>query len=102
MQEFYNNSKLVKGLNSSFITLILKKSSPSGLTDYRPISLVGVVYKVLAKVLAKRPQKVLPDVISEVQTAFLGGRNIFDKVMIANKVVDWWKKSKMKGLIFIT
>lgn len=37
--------------------------------------------------------------ISEVQTTFLGGRNIFDGVMIANEMVDWWKKSKMKGVV---
>ena len=89
MNEFYQHSQLVKGLNSSFITLIPKKDSPNGLTDYRPISLVGVVYKILAKVLSKRLKQVLPDVISEVQTAFLGGKNIFDGVMIAYEVVDW-------------
>lgn len=54
MQEFFINSKLVIRLNSSFVTLIPKKINPSGLADYRAISLVGVVYKVLAKVLSKR------------------------------------------------
>lgn len=88
MQEFYQPSKLVKGLNSSFITLIPKKESPNGLTDYRPISLVGVVYKILAQVLSRKLKQVLPNVISEVQTTFLGGRNIFDGLMIANEVVD--------------
>lgn len=99
MQELYNNNKLVTGLNSSFITLVPKKTSPSGLIDNRPISLVGVVYKILAKVLSKRLKRVLPYVIGEVQISFLGGRNIFDGFMIANEVVDWWKKSKVKGVI---
>lgn len=42
---------------------------------------------------------VLPKIISEVQFAFIGGRHIFDGVMIANEAVDWWKKHKKKGLI---
>lgn len=60
---------------------------------------MGVVYKILAKVLSRRLKNVLPDIISEVQTAFLDGTDIFDGVMIANEVVDWWKKSKGKGVI---
>lgn len=60
---------------------------------------MGVVYKILAKVLSRRLKKVFPDIISEVQTAFLDGTDIFDGVMIANEVVDWWKKSKGKGVI---
>ena len=42
MQEFYTTNKLVNGLISSFISLIPTKISPSGLADYRPISLMGV------------------------------------------------------------
>ncbi|CAL5427989.1 unnamed protein product [Camellia sinensis] len=99
LQDFYTNRKLVKGLNSSFISLIPKKMCPEGLVDYRPICLVGVIYKILAKILSKRLGKVLPNVISEVQTTFLEGRNIFDGVMIANEVVDWLEKSKRKGVI---
>lgn len=99
IQEFYKNSKLVKGINSSFITLIPKKANPEGLADYRPICLIGVLHKILAKILSRRLKKVLPDVINEMQTAFLAGRNIFDGIMIANEVVDWWKKSKTKGVI---
>ncbi|XP_028052395.1 uncharacterized protein LOC114256899 [Camellia sinensis] len=71
MHEFHTNEKLSRGINSSFIVLIPKKDNPIGLGDYRPISLVSSVYKVLAKVLSRRLKRVLPSVISEVQSAFV-------------------------------
>ncbi|CAL5355041.1 unnamed protein product [Camellia sinensis] len=99
VNEFHRNGKLVKGINSSFITLIPKKDNPIGLTDYRPISLVGSTYKILAKLLAKRLKSVMPFIISEPQSAFLSGRNILDGVLIANEVVEGWKKAKKKGVL---
>ena len=53
--EFHQNGKLTKGVNSTFIALIPKVDSPQRLADFRPISLVGCMYKVLAKVLMLSP-----------------------------------------------
>lgn len=99
MQEFHAHGRLVKSINSSFITLIPKKENAVGLGDFRPISQVGSVYKVLSKVLSNRLKTVLPEIISEVQSAFLCGRNILDGVLIANEVVDGWRKVKKVGVI---
>jgi hypothetical protein len=52
--EFYSNGRLVKGSNCTFIGLIPKVANPQRVADYRPISFVGCMYKVLAKVLANR------------------------------------------------
>jgi hypothetical protein len=49
--EFHRNGKLSKGINYTFIALIPKVSSPQRLNDFRPISLVGSMYKVLARFL---------------------------------------------------
>ena len=73
MGEFHNNCKLPKCLNSSFITLIPKIENPMALSDYRPISLIGSMYKILAKVLAARLKKIILVVVGEVQSAFIGG-----------------------------
>ncbi|MCH88921.1 transposon TX1 putative protein, partial [Trifolium medium] len=53
MNEFHTNSKLPKAITSSFLTLVPKKDMPRSLNDFRPISLIGSLYKILAKVLAK-------------------------------------------------
>lgn len=65
MSEFHTNGRLVKGLNSSFVTLIPKKEDAIELGDFRPISLINGVYKIISKILAKRLSKVLDGVISE-------------------------------------
>ncbi|XP_028113957.1 uncharacterized protein LOC114312000 [Camellia sinensis] len=99
MRDFHQNAKLVRGLNSSFIALIPKNENPASLNEYRPISLVGSMYKILAKVLSNRLKQVLPRIISETQSAFLRGRNILDGILIANEIVDGWKKARGCGVV---
>ena len=53
-EEFYQHSKFEKSLNATFIALIPKKNGASNIRDFRPISLVGSVYKILVKVLDQR------------------------------------------------
>lgn len=98
--EFFENAKLPKGMNSYFLVLVPKISCPQRLTDYKPISLLGCLYKILAKVLASRLKKALPNLISNNQSAFLSGRLILDGVVIINKVVDDARKRKKDCLIF--
>jgi len=56
----------MKGINSTFIALIPKIDSPQRLNDFRPISLVGCMYKVWAKVLANKLRIVIGSVVSNV------------------------------------
>ena len=51
-----------------------KKNNTLNIIDFRPISLVGSVYKLLSKVLANRLRRVMDNFISESQNSFVGGR----------------------------
>ncbi|XP_071686901.1 uncharacterized protein [Rutidosis leptorrhynchoides] len=82
------------------MTLIPKKSTPMNLGEYRPISLIGSLYKIIAKVLSKRLQSVIHKVISVEQSAFMKGRFILDGILVANEVVDEVKRKKDKCMIF--
>lgn len=90
---------MVKRGNSTFLTLIPKVDDPLSLADYRPISLVGCQYKILIKLLANRLKRVMPTLISENQSAFVGDRQILDEVLLENEVVNWAKSCSKKLML---
>ena len=100
ISEFHRNGKLSKGINSTFISLIPKVDSPQRLNDFRPISLVGSLYKILSKVLSNRLRCVLGSVISESQSTFIHGRPILDGIIIANELVADVKHLMKDMLLF--
>ena len=79
--------------------MIPKKQNVADLKDLRPISLVGGLYKILAKVLANRIKRVMSKVISTEQSAFVEGRQILDAVLKANEAVDTIIRRKESGIV---
>ncbi|RVW33470.1 putative ribonuclease H protein [Vitis vinifera] len=98
-REFHEMGRFVKSLNATFLVLVPKKGGAEDLKDFKPISLVGSLYNLLAKVLANSIKKVMGKVISKPQNAFVEGRQILDAALIANEVVDSRLKSNQGGVL---
>ncbi|GJZ68953.1 RNA-directed DNA polymerase, eukaryota, reverse transcriptase zinc-binding domain protein [Tanacetum coccineum] len=88
------------GSNSSFIALIPKTSDANMVKDFRPISLIGSMYKIIAKILANRLVFVLGDLVNEIQSAFVADRQILDGPFIMNEIIQWCKSKKKQSLVF--
>ncbi|GKD15265.1 RNA-directed DNA polymerase, eukaryota [Tanacetum coccineum] len=97
---FFDHSSFTRGCNSSFVSLIPKVQDPKFVNDYRPISLIGSLYKVVTKILATRLSLVISELISDVQTAFVPNRQILDGPFIINELLSWCKHKKQQAMVF--
>jgi hypothetical protein len=79
--------------NKGFITLIPKSGDHAKIGNWRPITLLGSLYKILAKTLARRLQDHLPNVIRPSQTGFVEGRSILDNTFLAQEAQEWVEES---------
>nr|GFC84607.1 RNA-directed DNA polymerase, eukaryota [Tanacetum cinerariifolium] len=92
IEQFFTSGGFSKGCNSSFVTLIPKIIDAKFVNDFRPISLIGCVYKVVTKVLTNRLVSVIRDLVSDTQSAFVAGRQILDGPFILDEILKWCKR----------
>ncbi|WMV51457.1 hypothetical protein MTR67_044842 [Solanum verrucosum] len=99
IQNFHSQGYFEKSFNATFITLIPKKMGATELKDFRPISLITSVYKIISKVLTERLKKVMSKLVDTHQLAFIKGRQIMDAILIANECVDVRKITEIPGIL---
>ncbi|GJZ44442.1 RNA-directed DNA polymerase, eukaryota [Tanacetum coccineum] len=97
---FFTCGEIPKGCNSTFIALIPKNPDANMVKDFCPISLIGSIYKIIAKILTNRLVGVLGDIVNEVQSAFISERQILDGPFILNEIMQWCRRRKKQSLIF--
>nr|GEU65775.1 probable LRR receptor-like serine/threonine-protein kinase At1g06840 isoform X2 [Tanacetum cinerariifolium] len=100
VEYFFETGLFSKGCNSSFVALILKVADAKFINDFRPISLIGSVYKVVTKILANRLALVIADLVSDTKFAFVAKRQILDGPFILNEILHWCKRKKKQAMFF--
>lgn len=94
IKEFFETSHMKKGINHTNICMIPKVEKPTTLSNYRPISLCNVLYKIISNILVNRLKLFLDKIVSESQAAFISGRIITDNNLIAHELMHSLKSRK--------
>ena len=96
-----NLSSLLKSINHIFITLIPKVHNLERVSEFRPISLYNMIYKIVSKVIANHLKPLLNFIISETQSAFTANRQIIDNILISFESLHYMKTncSRKKGFM---
>ena len=96
-----NSGSFPQSLNNAFITLIPMVKSPSIVSEFLPISLCNTLYKIVSKVMANRLKRILPNLISESQSAFQADKAISDNILVAFETLHHMKNQKLKKKGFL-
>ena len=95
-----NEKRMSRSMRHGIITLIYKnKGEKNILKNYRPISLLAVDYKILARIMANRLKLVLPSIISEFQTCCIIGRDIADTTASIRDVIELIEQDNLEGYL---
>ena len=96
-----NSGSILRFINHTFITLIPKVNNPDRVSDFRPISLCNVIYKIISKVIANRLKPLLDSIILETHNAFIADRLIIDNILLAFESLHHMKTNctRKKGFV---
>uniref|UniRef100_A0A453F5J4 Uncharacterized protein n=1 Tax=Aegilops tauschii subsp. strangulata TaxID=200361 RepID=A0A453F5J4_AEGTS len=86
-------------LNTALVSLIPKKDGADKISDFRPISLIHSMAKLIAKVLSIRLAAVVQDIISPAQSAFLSSKGIHDSFLYVQNTVRSLHMKKTPALL---
>ncbi len=88
-------------INKGLITLIPKARDRAKLSNWRPITLLGSTYKVLAKILTGRIKVALTHITKPNQMGFVEGRSIIDNTFMAQEALEWAEESEQDLVLLL-
>nr|XP_051208064.1 uncharacterized protein LOC127323999 [Lolium perenne] len=86
-------------LNFGILSLIPKVPGAEQISQYRPIALINVVFKIISKAFASRLDPIAHRILSPNQTAFIKGRNILDGPLALMEIIHDLRKRKHSGVL---
>lgn len=91
-RHFFNIGRLLKEVNSTFISLIPKKLEASTFNDFRPIALCNLIYKFNIKIIVNRLKRVMNVLVQPNQSAFIEGHSIMENILLCHEVVEGFER----------
>ncbi|KAL3697792.1 hypothetical protein R1sor_011868 [Riccia sorocarpa] len=99
IEAFWRDGKLTGKMKKGAINLIPKSDMRDRIKDWRPISLLGITYKIISKILDERLKPLLPKLINPQQTGFVQGRSIFDSILAVKLGQEWSQLSGQESIL---
>ncbi|KAL3702106.1 hypothetical protein R1sor_020128 [Riccia sorocarpa] len=93
MTDLYTKQQQTPETRTAVIKMIPKTEDKERLKDWRPISLMSLTYKLIAKIVAERLKKLMPDLVDVQQAGFIKGRSIVSNLLGLELGNDWAKIS---------
>lgn len=87
LQLFHSHQLDLTPYNEACITMVPKIKTPLTISDFRPISVLNLIPKLISKILSNRLRPVLPLLISKNQTAFIQGRQISENFVTTRELL---------------
>lgn len=97
LEDLYENVLDLYKINFGIITLILKGSDADKIQKYRPICLLDVIFKIITKILVNRLIYVIKGAIQNIESTFLKGRYILERVLVLHETLNIVHKEKTQG-----
>ena len=97
IQSFFVKGFLPKGINTTILALIPKKTVSLEMNDYRPIYCCNFIYKVISKIIANRLKTTLPEFIALNQSAFVKDRLLIENLLLAMELVKDYHKDSISS-----
>lgn len=97
VKDFFDGGEFPMTLNETMVALVPKVPLPESISQHRPISCCNYVYKIISKLIVLRLKSFMELLISPNQSAFVGGRQIQDNLVIAHEVFHSLKRRDSRG-----
>lgn len=102
VNDFMHTGNLPEGINDTLVALIPKVPNPERVSEFRPISLCNVNYKIITKAMTTRIKEVMRSLVGQEQSSFVRERQITDNIIIYQEVMHGFHKKKgKKGMMAI-
>ena len=92
---------LGQDVNRGIIKLLPKDGDKTLIRNWRPITLLNVSYKILAKIMALRLVNILPKFVNSTQTGFIKGRYILENLITSWEAMEWSKCSHQNSAMLL-
>ncbi|XP_074265267.1 uncharacterized protein LOC141587691 [Silene latifolia] len=101
IQNVFESGQLLKQCNNTILTSVPKVDVPESVLQFRPIACCNTVYKCLSKAICARLGKILPDIVSPSQSAFIKGMDIVGNIMICQDLIRLYRRKSCSPRILM-